>query len=98
MNSTFLVLAIVTALATPLAAESNAQDEAAIRKVITAYSSARDALDAQAMANLYANDAEYRSLGGEQSITGRSSIEKHWADFFQRKSSRASRRLKHMHF
>jgi uncharacterized protein (TIGR02246 family) len=50
-------------------------DEESIRKMLAKFADARNALDAQGMADAYAEDAEFVSFNGPQ-ITGRAAIER----------------------
>jgi uncharacterized protein (TIGR02246 family) len=51
------------------------EDEESIRKMLAKFADARNALDAQGMADAYAEDAEFISFNGPQ-ISGRSAIER----------------------
>jgi uncharacterized protein (TIGR02246 family) len=73
--------------------KSSREDEESIRKMLAKFADARNALDAQGMADAYAEDAEFVSFNGPQ-IIGRPAIERDLAGPVIKGGGRMERSLK----
>src|SRR6185295_6217429 len=74
------LLVVIASGSCVMAAERQA-DEAAIQAVVTSYVDAFNRADAQALSELWAEDAEYQTPDGPR-LQGREAIRKMFADMF----------------
>jgi uncharacterized protein (TIGR02246 family) len=80
--------------------KGGAVDDRAIRQTLSAFNNARNALDAQAIADLFTLDGQFTTPIGS-SYSGRSAIQNFFAKLFQSpemKSSRSTRTLRGIRF
>ena len=95
-----LLFSVLLTAAWCTATENQATDEQMIRRTLLAFSDARNAFDAQAIADLFTLDGELTSPTGN-TYKGRPAIQKFFATVFQSpemKTSRSTRTVRRLRF
>ena len=86
------------AASTMLAQNGNVADEQLIRKLLSDFATARNALDARKLASTFAEDGRY-TASGQFLFSGRAEIERLWAEWFvQFPGGRATRTIHSVRF
>ena len=85
-----LLFGVLLASAWCSGAENQSSHEQTIRRTLLAFSDARNAFDAQAIANLFTLDGEFTSPNGK-TYQGRAAIQKFFARVFQSAEMKTSR-------
>jgi uncharacterized protein (TIGR02246 family) len=78
-----LIAAALGCLATGTSRADQAEDEAAIRKMVQSYTAAFNQRDAKALAAHWLPEAIYSDPDSGKNVVGRAAIEKHFAEFFK---------------
>ncbi len=95
VRAIFCILISASAIA---AQNGNAVDEQLIRKLLSDFAAARNALDARKLASTFAEDGRYTG-SGKFLFSGRPEIEKVWAQWFaQFPDGRATRTIHSVRF
>jgi uncharacterized protein (TIGR02246 family) len=91
----FCILVVASAM---LAQKGNAADEQVIRKLLSDFATARNALDARKLASTFTEDGRYTG-SGQFLFSGRAEIERVWAQTFaQFPDGRAARTIHSVRF